>query len=816
MDENKTSILNQKFDTRTFLIIVKKNIWVVVLLILICLGAGFAFHRYSTPIFKTSTIIQVKNENKTNQILGISSNLVDKDLAPVIELIRSNEFLKTVVAELPLDISYFRKGTFLSTELYGSTPFEIKYNITNNAICDQNIDLEFKDYKCLISYTLGTEKYEYTIQPEEWQTIYGMEIYVHFPSQKDLELELSPQNKSLYFFIINNPNTILKNLSKRLNVQILNETAGTIKITYQDFNARKAAEITNTIAEKFIEFDEAKKKESATNIIKYIDQQMENVFTQLNANEKDLHNFREQNNITNISDEYIFNKTNIYSSQISDIESKLLNVDFEIMTLEKMLDKLRSNPDINTYELLAMLSGQKSEAFLSAMINSLQELLNKKEILLFDLTSNSHKIQTIDEQIKSKKETIIDFTNSTINRLKAEKTELIKKNKELENIAFKESKYDEIEYARLQRLYAINEDFYAQLIKSKAETLISQAGYVSNNIILEKANIPSAPDFPIFSTIMTIAFLISLVLSFIFLAIKYLLYNKILSIDDITNHTNIPVVGGIPLSKTNFDVSQMVVHLRPKSMLSEAFRNIRTNLEFYPIKDKSRIITVSSTIAEEGKTFLALNIGAIYAMSGKKVIILDLDLRKPRLNQCFNVENIKGVTSILLGKNSFQECINNSSLEGLDFITSGPLPPNPGEFILSDKYNMLIEQAKQNYDIIIIDTPPIGIVNDALTSYSLADNQLYVMRAGYSPRAFINNLNYFSKSIQLKNLAIVLNGIEKSIASYGYGYKAGYGYTKKTAYYGISYLNNTHNSYYGEEEITKPKFFNKFRKKNKK
>ena len=251
-------------------------------------------------------------------------------------------------------------------------------------------------------------------------------------------------------------------------------------------------------------------------------------------------------------------------------------------------------------------------------------------------------------------------------------------------------------------------------------------------------------------------------------------------------------------------------------MLSEAFRNIRTNLEFYPIKDKSRIITVSSTIAGEGKTFLALNIGAIYAMSGKKVIILDLDLRKPKLNQCFNVENIKGVTSILLGKNSFQECINNSSLEGLDFITSGPLPPNPGEFILSDKYNMLIEQAKQNYDIIIIDTPPIGIVNDALTSYSLADNQLYVMRAGYSPRAFINNLNYFSKSIQLKNLAIVLNGIEKSIASYGYGYKAGYGYTKKTAYYGISYLNNTHNSYYGEEEITKPKFFNKFRKKNKK
>lgn len=117
----------------------------------------------------------------------------------------------------------------MSTELYGSTPFEIKYNITNNAICDQNIDLEFKDYKCLISYTLGTEKYEYTIQPEEWQTIYGMEIYVHFPSQKDLELELSPQNKSLYFFIINNPNTILKTYQNGLMFKYLTKLPELLK-----------------------------------------------------------------------------------------------------------------------------------------------------------------------------------------------------------------------------------------------------------------------------------------------------------------------------------------------------------------------------------------------------------------------------------------------------------------------------------------------------------------------------------------------------------------------------------------------------------
>ena len=816
MNENKTSIFNQKFDLKTFQTILKKNILIVLILIILSLGVGFAYFRYSNPSFKTSTIIQVKNENKANQILGINSNLMEKDLAPVIELIRSNEFLKTVISALPLDVSYFRKGTFLSTELYESTPFEIKYRIINSAILDNIINLEFKDYKCLITYNLDNQKHEYFIQPEEWQAIYGMEIYVHFPSKKDLETELDANNKSQYFFTINNSNTILENISKRLNVQILNETAGSIKISYYDFNARKSAEITNTIAEKFIEFDETKKKESATNIVKYIDQQMENVFTQLNATDKDLHNFREQNNILSKNEEHLFNKANIFSSQITDLEAKLLNVDFEIMTLEKMLEKFQSNPDINTYELLAMLSGQKSEAFLSAMINSLQELLNKKEVLLFDLTTNNHKIQTLNEQIKSKKETIIDFTRSTIERLKLEKIELNKKSQDLENLAFKESNYDEIEYARLQRLYIINENFYAQLVKSKAETLISQAGYVSNNLILEKANIPSSPDFPIFSTIMIIAFVISLILSFIYLAIRYLLYNKILTIDDITAHTNIPVIGGIPKNKTSNGISQMLVHLHPKSMISEAFRNIRSNLEFYPIKDKARIITTSSTIAGEGKTFLALNIGAIYAMSGKKVIVLDFDLRKPRLHECYQVDNLKGITSILLGKHSFQECIYNSALEDLDFITSGPLPPNPGEFIITNNLKDLIDQAKEKYDIIIIDTPPIGIVNDALITYQLADNQIYVMRSGYSPRAFINNLNLFLKSSKLQNLTIVLNGVTKSIANYGYGYKSGYGYHNKSGYYGISYLNKIHNSYYGEEPKTKYSFFDIFRKKTKK
>ncbi|HNQ67740.1 MAG TPA: polysaccharide biosynthesis tyrosine autokinase [Bacteroidales bacterium] len=809
--QNKIPFLNQKFDPRTFFTIFKKNFWVIIIIGVVSVGVGFAYYRYTLPVFKATSILQIKNENKTNQILGINNVGMETDLAPVIELIRSHEFLKTVVATLPLEISYYRQGTFLSTELYGSTPFEVKYRLNNPVILDQNIICEFVDYKCHLSYEINGEIYEYRINPEEWQSVFGMEILIHFPTKKDMEIELDADNKSQYYFTINDPNTVLYRISANLNIQVLNETAGTILITYYDYNASKAADITNTIAEKFIEFDGTKKKESANNIINYIDQQMENVFAQLNLTERDLHDFRVQNNIKATNDNVLFNKANLYTSKISELETKLLNIDFEIMTLEKIAIKIKSEPELKTYEILAMLSGQQSETFLSEMINSLQELLSRKEILLFDVTANNHKIKVIDEQIQSKKDIIVDFVNSTILRLGEEKTEYAKRINEIESQVFVDSSYDEIEYARLMRLYAINEDFYSQLIQTKAETMISQAGYVSVNLILEKASVPAYPDYPALRKVFMLSVIIAFVISAMFILLKYLLYNKILSTVDISEYTDIPVIGGVPEAKLDMSVSQVVVHKRPKSMMAEAFRSIRNNLDFYPIKDKCRVITVSSTIAGEGKTFVGINIAAIYAMTGKRVLIMDFDLRKPRLDKCFSVSNLKGVSTILIKKHNYEECLHNSEIENLHFITSGPLPPNPAELILGKNLVNLVDEVKKDFDVVIIDTPPVGIVTDALVTYRLAHNPIYVMRASISPKSFISNVDSFAQDSKLDNLGIILNGIERSTSRYGYGYKSGYGYQYgyRSYGYGYGYLTKIHNSYYGEEVETKYLIFNR-------
>ncbi len=804
MDSPKIPILNQKFEIRIFLTIFRKLFWLMILLIFLAIAGGYIFFRYTKPVYKSTAVLQIKFENKSNQIFGIRSGLIEQELAPAIELLRSNEFLKSCISELPVDVSYFNQGTFLSSELYGNAPFEVKYRINNRAILDNKIFVEFDTNACGISYELLGKLYKYTISLNQWHSLYGLDIFIIPKTVSENGEEFITKNeKNDFYFIIYNQSTILRTISNNLVVQTLSESAGTILITYSDYNARKAADITNTIAEKFIRFDEDRKKESAINIVSYIDQQMDLVLEQLNESEKALHEFRRNNNIKTSDNRFIQNRSTLLTNTMGEMESMIFIVDVEIMTLNKISEMLkRDSESLNIYEMLALITGHQSERFLVSMLNSILNLERQKNELLFDVTINNHKIVKINAQIEHQKNTIVDFILWTLTRLETQKSEYIKRLNDLENRMFTDSVYDEIEYAKLLRIHSIHIDFYSKLIKTKAETMISQAGYVSDNLILERAIIAESPEYPNLLRSILVAVIIAISISLIFFAFKYLFYNRVNSTQDISEYSQIPVLGGIPAAKTEMKVSQILLFERPKSMISEAFRNIRTNLEFFEKKDeRCRVIAISSTIAGEGKTFIALNIGAIFAMNDKKVMLLDLDLRKPRLHQAFNVSNDVGITNILISNKTFKDCINKTEYDNYDFITSGPLPPNPAEIVLTKAFENLIEELKAHYDIIIIDTPPVGIVTDGHISFKIADNPIYIMRSGISPKSFIENINSFKETNQLNKLSIVLNGIERSNIRFGYGYKTGYGYQYGySGYgYGYGYLTKIHNSYYGEE-----------------
>jgi tyrosine-protein kinase Etk/Wzc len=322
------------------------------------------------------------------------------------------------------------------------------------------------------------------------------------------------------------------------------------------------------------------------------------------------------------------------------------------------------------------------------------------------------------------------------------------------------------------------------------------------------SELPMSPD----RSLIYISFLaIGLILGLAVLFMKFLTFNEINLLDDLNKllPEKVTTLGGVPLVKNDMQYSQMLAYEFPKSQLAEAFRNIRTNLNY--IKTTYQTIAITSSISGEGKTFVALNLAGILAMSGKKTILIDLDLRKPKIHLGFNVTNDKGMSGLIINQYGLDDCIQKSQIETLDFITAGPIPPNPSELIISESFNEKLKVLKSMYDIIIIDNPPVGLVSDGIKNLTDADIPIYVFKSHYSKRTFIKKINDLFEMQQLKSLNVILNGIKSSRKGGSYGYGYGYGYTYGYGY-GSSYGSYGDDDGYFQDKPTK-NIFLKFLKK---
>lgn len=800
--KEKIPTLNQDFELETFLTVLRKNLIFVIIFFVIAIIGGYLYFRYTQPTYSSYSVIQIKKENKTREILGLSSSV---RMDPTLEILRSEEFLKTVIKNLPLSVSYYTEGAFLYTENYGSMPFKVEYEFTEGGLYDKPIYYEInkdgKSYDILIGKDGPKHNVPFN-KPTKIQD--GVTLTLSSPSYTERN---SITDK--YYFIINSERHILREVSKGLVIETLNNDAGTIKITYDCFNAKKSADIVNAIAEQFIEFDVMKSRESSMATIAYIDEQMDNMVDELSTIENQLQQFRIANGITN--EDVKSRRNSLAETKIANIEQRIAEIDYEIETLNEVKEQVNSNPDINMYEMMALMSGQSSNAFLSSMLKSLQDLISKRESMLFEVTENNHKIIVIDKQIESKKETIIDFIGSTIVRLGKQKNDCEKKIENIRNGILEKTSYDELEYSKLQRIYSINEAYYTQLLNKKAEILISQSGYVSTNLVLEKASVPGAPIAPLLSKTLTMAIILALVLSILFLLARYLFYNKILTSNDISKYTDIPVIGEVVTSRHKNEFSQAVVHKNARSHITENFRKIRTNLDYFPLESNCRVIITTSTVPGEGKTFVAINTADIYAMSGKKVLLVDFDLRKPRLEKCLDLDNELGVSTALTNRKTWQECLHKNVLDNLDVLTSGPVTPIAAELLIGKNMDTFIAEVRNEYDIVILDTPPLGIIHDAITLSKYADNFFYIMRSGISVKGYIEYINGIKEEHNIKNISMILNGLPVSKHSsygynkygyshygkYGYGYGHGYGYG-----YGYGYSTDEDDDGNGKKEKT--------------
>jgi capsular exopolysaccharide synthesis family protein len=594
--------------------------------------------------------------------------------------------------------------------------------------------------------------------------------------------DLKGSNENPYYFIFTKRSNLVRNYAYNLKVEVENSAAGTIKVLYYERNPDKAADICNTVCDEFKVYDIEKQAESANNTIKYIDDQLKNIYDKLYDSEVNLQNFKAENRLDDETPLPNFN------NRIEDIEKKINDIQLEELGLQTIENAIVQEANMDVIRFVSLLASSDIKGAVTPMLSELRSLIQKKSELLYSVTPNSSKITQLDFQIDIQKKLILETLNLQKIKLSKEKIQhedrLASYEEEIQRSALS---FDRIEFVRLQKLNSINESYYDKLVTIKSQLAINNAGITSENTVLEASIASAAPFFPSKRVVALSALIGWLVISLALVIIRYLFYNEITTVNDILRFLKLPVLGIVPNYKDIIPISQLIVDKKPKSIIAESLRSIRSNLDFLSQKEGSKIIAVTSTISGEGKTFVALNLAGIIAFSEKKVVILDLDMRKPKIHVGFGVPNDKGMSTILIGRNTIDECVYKSSLSNLDFITAGPVPPNPSELVISNKMVEVLDGLKERYDVIVVDNPPIGLVTDGIRAIKISDFPIYVFRENFSKRNFVQNVQKLVTDNNITNLSIIMNAVDIKKSGYGYSgvydYDYGYGYGYGFGYY---------------------------------
>ncbi len=776
-----TEKFNRGFDVGLLALIVVRNKLVILLFFLLSFLTAFIYLRYAQPIYTANTLLQIGDANKANNILRIGNGSEsDNLLAEAVEQIRSKVFLKRVVEKLDITVNYFSEGTFKNNELYKSSPYLIKANVKDKRILGQNIYVEFApDYK---SGKIKSQIGEYPFELNKWINTPALDFNIYLnPKFSITQVNNTVKSNKALFFKISDLDVETDDLFKGLEVKPKNELARTILIKMQDVNAEKATDIVNAIAEEFLIYDVERKSESSTNIINFIDNQLGLVYNDLKSTESDLQKFKRDKNISENEKD-----VNTEIMRYSTIEDQLLQTEMEEKLITELQRNISSNKSIDIYQLISMISGTDYENIIRDVVQNIQRLLTEKENMLLSVTPQSEGIRQINIKIDNQKKLLLESLDAIRVKYKPKYKGLLEKSSTMRQ-KFVSSPEDEVEYSRLTRLYSIREKYYTMLLEKKTEFSISKAGYVTENLVLEKAIGKGELLSPKRKDALMIALLVAILLSFGTVFVKYLFHDKIYSLQDITRFSlgEVSLLGVIPKYQYDIPVSQLIVDKNPSSMITEAFRTVRSNLRFLDATEGTKIVSVTSTISGEGKTFVAINVAGILAFTGQKVVIIDLDMRKPKIHKGFGVPNLNGMSTILTGTTSVDECFNDSPMENLKFITAGPIPPNPSELIMSPRLEEVLDYLKSKFDYIVVDNAPIGLVTDGITTIQRANYPIYVFRAGYSRKMFSHVLDRLRHESGVKNLSVILNDVDltKKIYSYSYSYGYGYGYGYGGGYY---------------------------------
>ena len=762
-------IINKGYNPHLLRAVLRKFWFLPLFAIGIFLTLGFLYLRYTKMVYKSSSIIQIEKKDQGKEVLDLANSTQETNISAEIELLKSEFLFEKAISRLNLNVSLFSKGNVLTEELYHLSAFNIvPFVLKDSSLCNVPIYITTQGNNVTLSYDFQGKQHSTTGKVGSHISNKHFDVVFKEISKKSF-VELQSQNK--LFFTFNEQKSLIKRLLIGLEVQAVDPEAQTILINYKGNNPLLCHDIIVSLTSSFFEFDDEVQKKSSDNVLNFINIQLDSIANELKDSKDSLTRYLK---VSNLPDPEQMGAS--LSGNIKEISDRLYELDNEISTLRLVNSKLKVDPNrLEIYKLIPEMLGKSYEMSLSKQIQDLYNLLEKKEDLLFEITEENSVIKDLNSKIANKINSIKKSVATILDRL-LENSKLLQS-----KLGGFESDYfslpdKKMEYNRLKSMQDLNEKYYSLLAEKKVLYSISKAGFSSNNRVLTEAEIPFSPISPNRKMVYGGFLFVGLLLGLTYLAFKYFTFNEINNVEELKMilPEKVAILGSVPTTKRSMDFSQIIVHESPKSMLSEALRNIRANMSF--INKNAQTIAISSSISGEGKTFVALNLAAIIAMSGKRTIMIDLDLRKPKIHLGFNSNNDNGMSNLIVNQISLIECIKKSEIANLDYITAGPVPPNPSELILSKEFQNIIEKLKSMYDVLIIDNPPVGLVSDGVQVLASADIPIYVFKANYSKRVFAERVRELFEVQQIKSLNVVLNGVVQGRGGYGYDYGYNYGY----------------------------------------
>ena len=665
----------ESFDVERFWYVLKSSKFWLIGFVLLTTSLAYVYVRYTKPVFNSESIIKLDFESEAN-VLGLVEvvNTQERnEISGEIELIKSKLFLSRVAEAAKMDVSYHVYGRYLTDERYRNSPFIVSYKIHNSSFYNRPFDIEFGAED---SFNLS-----YLSQGEEVKRMFNFDEEI---KTKDFNLHVQrteyfdPKDENKYFFVISSRDALINTLQQSIEIIPENFNAKTIKVSYSDHNKYKARDLVDLIDSLYLDYTKEVKNAAIEQKIDFLNEQIKSTETKLSEYEDYFEEFTIENRTMNLDED--LSRT---IEQLALLDSQRFSLRRSINDLSVIQKQANAKGAIAVNPLLL----EQLPRSLAEAITEYSDLQQERELKLASYNETSYIIEQLDVKLEKSKDLLEELLGSYDQTLEDRMAQIDRRRTILENNLSQMPSMG-TEYGKNRRFYELQEEFMLSLQTSKMELEITRAGTVTRNVILSPASLPQAPIKPQKALIIGAGFMVGLMISIVYLLIRYLAHNKVAGVRELERLVKVPVLGAIPqYKKESLDHTSLVVTKDSKSSLSEALRTIRTNMDFIHPKPGSKTISVTSTISGEGKTFVAANLGAIMAMTGQKVCVVDIDMRKPKVHLAFGVTSTQnGVSTILSGKSSLKDSIQKSNIDGLSFISAGPTPPNPSELLLQNDF----------------------------------------------------------------------------------------------------------------------------------